>query len=745
MPEDGSPRPRPMRRLLLAMARAVALLTLVTGIDVALTIALPQTSSLSRHISALIAGVILYELLRPARRRAATTASAEPAAAIPADSLEAQTMIEQLRAEIARAEASIADLSQALEHARASAAEDARSRAAEREESQGRESELRQQYETETEHLQRAGAKALDEIQRGRSASDELRGQLDKERAKANASQQSADALAEVRKKQEAQLEEARQKTETEKNALRRSMEAEWGAKLQKIVSELASDHENDIGEAISARETARAEVRDLTGKLKQVQQELDLTRKSAQQLLHSNEALAQQLEDERRSLHAELQRMISESSQEREEMQAEARSVAARIEDLSSHVERERQISRDLAARRVQLEEENSSLRAQLKQLPVSDEKKLRDSIDVAWSAKLQKIVTELTTDYENEMGDSIASREAARAETRMLNIRVQELEKQLQSARDGRLGLLQRDDELTQRQARLEQENKSLRAQLEAKPAAVDEDALRKKIDGEWSEKLQTIVGHIATDHEADIGKAIEEREAAKAEVRNMSIKMTAVQQKLDAERSSASIAQERFNGMRDELLAQVRELQQEVASLQSLPPPLSLLEPSPFPESEESPEEQERARAEVLEFAEQAHAALTRITPSEEKKARVLFVHHDPALRTMWRDNLGKSGFDVHTAADGLEGLRLTKTEKPDVVIADASMPKMDGRELCQLIKSNQETAGVKVILMTGMYTNEMPVDANSSQFEADELLRKPVKLEAMKNALTSLLAS
>jgi DNA-binding response OmpR family regulator len=120
------------------------------------------------------------------------------------------------------------------------------------------------------------------------------------------------------------------------------------------------------------------------------------------------------------------------------------------------------------------------------------------------------------------------------------------------------------------------------------------------------------------------------------------------------------------------------------------------------------------------------------------------RILFVHHDPALRTMWRDNLGKSGFEVNTAVDGLEGLRIAMAEKPDVVIADASMPKMDGRELCQLIKSNQETASVKVILMTGIYTTEQPRDSAPREFEADEMLRKPVKFEAMKSALTSLLA-
>src|SRR5581483_9840603 len=110
------------------------------------------------------------------------------------------------------------------------------------------------------------------------------------------------------------------------------------------------------------------------------------------------------------------------------------------------------------------------------------------------------------------------------------------------------------------------------------------------------------------------------------------------------------------------------------------------------------------EQKARADVLEFAEQAFQALKRATSPgtvpvpavEEKKARILIVHHDPRFRSMWHEFLEKNGFVVQTAADGVEGLRVVKSEKPDAVIADAAMPKMDGRELCQMIKSDPETS-------------------------------------------------
>ena len=676
MADEGSQRPRMMRRLMVAIARAIALLILVAGLAAALTIALPTVDPVRRYIAALIVGVAIFESLRP-RKGPVPVQTAPP---IPADIVEAQRSIDDLRSEH---ESKVAALTKA--HA----------------------SEI-EKYEAESENVQRAAARALEEIQRSRAASDELRG-------KVASSQQELDA--------------------------------------------------------------AKSAHRD-------TQKELDLTRKSSQQLVHGNDALTRQLDEERQRFQAELQRVIAESKSERDEMQAEARAVANRLEELLAQLEREQRLSRETAAARSRVAEENTSLKSQLEnlekqwsaklqkiasELAADHENDLGDAIaareearaetrslrheiqserekaaarlkqlDDEWSAKLQKIVTELAADHENDIGEAIANREEARAEVRSLNLRLQDLQRQLDSARDGRLGLLQRDDELTQRVARLEEENATLKSKAEEPFPGVNESALREKIEAEWSEKLQTIVTHIASDHEADIGKSIEEREAARAEVRNLNIKMSALQQKLDAERQARESLQTRF-----------REAEEQLRNAPTQP--MTALQES-FAIEPPAPQEEQRARAEVLEFAEQAQEALRRITspgdvplPANDKKPRILFVHHDPALRTLWRDNLDKSGFEVRTASDGLEGLRLAKAERPDIVIADASMPKMDGRELCHLIKSNEETADVKVILLTGIYTNEVPIAAETNKLEADELLRKPVKLEAMKTALSSLLAA
>ncbi|MGZ4811051.1 MAG: response regulator, partial [Thermoanaerobaculia bacterium] len=125
-------------------------------------------------------------------------------------------------------------------------------------------------------------------------------------------------------------------------------------------------------------------------------------------------------------------------------------------------------------------------------------------------------------------------------------------------------------------------------------------------------------------------------------------------------------------------------------------------------------------------------------------EERKPLILVVHHNPALRSMTKDALSANGYEVLTAADGAEGLRMTRSHKPDVVIADVSMPKMDGRELCQAIKGSEETAATKIVLMSGMYTNEIPMGTSTTDFPPDDILRKPVKAEALKASVAGLLA-
>ena len=118
---------------------------------------------------------------------------------------------------------------------------------------------------------------------------------------------------------------------------------------------------------------------------------------------------------------------------------------------------------------------------------------------------------------------------------------------------------------------------------------------------------------------------------------------------------------------------------------------------------------------------------------------KAATILIVHSDAGIRAMSKHSLQQAGYTVLTAADGLEGLRTATQHKPDVVLAEAVMPKMNARELIQLLKSKRETADVKIILLSGAANVERGTD-----FRADDVVHNPADVADLRAALANVLS-
>ena len=79
-------------------------------------------------------------------------------------------------------------------------------------------------------------------------------------------------------------------------------------------------------------------------------------------------------------------------------------------------------------------------------------------------------------------------------------------------------------------------------------------------------------------------------------------------------------------------------------------------------------------------------------------------VLIVNDEPDQLTLMGGLLRKAGYSVLTAEDGLEGLTLARSERPDLVISDVSMPRMNGLEFCREIRSDSELKAVPILLIT-----------------------------------------
>ena len=102
-------------------------------------------------------------------------------------------------------------------------------------------------------------------------------------------------------------------------------------------------------------------------------------------------------------------------------------------------------------------------------------------------------------------------------------------------------------------------------------------------------------------------------------------------------------------------------------------------------------------------------------------------MLVVDDDPVILQLLRVNFELEGFAVVTANDGVEGLQLARDRRPDVVIADVMMPRMDGLELVAALRADDSTSSLPVILVTAKAQN---ADVERGlQLGADDYVTKP----------------
>lgn len=82
----------------------------------------------------------------------------------------------------------------------------------------------------------------------------------------------------------------------------------------------------------------------------------------------------------------------------------------------------------------------------------------------------------------------------------------------------------------------------------------------------------------------------------------------------------------------------------------------------------------------------------------------RGKVLVVDDEEYIQHILNFSFGAEGYEVITAADGEEAVTIARSEKPDIIVLDIMMPKMDGYEVCKQIKADPQTQNIPVILLT-----------------------------------------
>lgn len=114
--------------------------------------------------------------------------------------------------------------------------------------------------------------------------------------------------------------------------------------------------------------------------------------------------------------------------------------------------------------------------------------------------------------------------------------------------------------------------------------------------------------------------------------------------------------------------------------------------------------------------------------------EPSREILIVDDDASSRALLMRMLSSAGYNCRETDNALDGLKLIRTEKPDVLLLDFKMPEMDGTEMLRQLRSdpNPDVAQLPVVMLTGHGESEV----ECLEAGADDFVIKPVKIEVLR---------
>jgi len=114
-------------------------------------------------------------------------------------------------------------------------------------------------------------------------------------------------------------------------------------------------------------------------------------------------------------------------------------------------------------------------------------------------------------------------------------------------------------------------------------------------------------------------------------------------------------------------------------------------------------------------------------------------VLVVDDEAAIRRVAVVSLGGMGYGVALARNGIGGLEAARRLKPDLILTDALMPKLDGRDMCRQVKDDPGLAHIPVIVMTALYTSIKYRLEGHKRYHVDDYLAKPVSASELRRTV------
>jgi two-component system alkaline phosphatase synthesis response regulator PhoP len=119
----------------------------------------------------------------------------------------------------------------------------------------------------------------------------------------------------------------------------------------------------------------------------------------------------------------------------------------------------------------------------------------------------------------------------------------------------------------------------------------------------------------------------------------------------------------------------------------------------------------------------------------------KQKILIVDDEPDIRDLLEYYLKKEGYFVYTATNGEEGIAEAIRVRPNLIILDVMMPKMDGMQACEILKNMVEFKNTFVVFLTAR--NEEYSEIAGFSLGADDYISKPVKPKVIVSRINAIL--
>ncbi|MEB3159941.1 MAG: response regulator, partial [Synechocystis sp.] len=115
------------------------------------------------------------------------------------------------------------------------------------------------------------------------------------------------------------------------------------------------------------------------------------------------------------------------------------------------------------------------------------------------------------------------------------------------------------------------------------------------------------------------------------------------------------------------------------------------------------------------------------------------KILVIEDEPGVRENLAEILELAQYEVFVAADGIEGIELARHHRPDLIICDVMMPKMDGFEVLETLQADPDLATIPLIFLTAMA--DLQNLREGMDLGADDYLTKPFELDELLISISS----